>query len=271
MDASLSVDREGQMVDDGGKRGGWIIFLFMIVKSIDATQVSNVVNGCTSLLPIIGAIIADSLFGCFPVILISSCVSFLGLVLFTLTATLDSSRPSSCENGSSLCETPSKVHVSWGLGFGLSALVNLIGLVIFASGTHFYCRDKPQGSPFVNIARVIVASIQKWKVKLSSSREDYHYHNDGEAKATPAAPKKSFTFRFLNNAALETEGDLKPDGSIARPWRLCTLQQVEDLKTTIRILPCWSSNIFISTPHRDSNGLNGPPTSEDGTSHWFTF
>ncbi|KAM1099838.1 hypothetical protein ACFX2B_006315 [Malus domestica] len=98
--------------------------------------------------------------------------------------------------------------VSWGLGFGLSALVNLIGLVIFASGTHFYCRDKPQGSPFVNIARVIVANFY---------------------------------------AALETEGDLKPDGSITTPWRLCTLQQVEDLKTTIRILPCWSSNLFIST------------------------
>ncbi|CAN6556860.1 unnamed protein product [Malus baccata var. baccata] len=103
MDASLSVDGEGQMVDDGGKRGGWIIFLFMIgtlvcltlaaggwqanlvvylieefnVKSIDATQVGNVVNGCTSLFPIIGAIVADSFFGCFPVILISSCVSLL--------------------------------------------------------------------------------------------------------------------------------------------------------------------------------------------------
>ncbi|KAM1115770.1 hypothetical protein TB2_006281 [Malus domestica] len=216
MDASLSVDREGQMVDDGGKRGGWIIFLFMIgtlmcltlaaggwqanlvvylieefnVKNIDATQVGNVVSGCTSLFPFIGAIVADSFFGCFPIILISSCVSFLGLVLFTLTATIASLRPPSCENGSSLCETPSKVQfavlyasitlrsiglggtrftiatmganqfdkpknqgiffnwfffamytatvvsstvvvyiedsVSWGLGFGLSALVNLI-------------------------------------------------------------------------------------------------------------------------------------------------
>ncbi|CAN6692526.1 unnamed protein product [Malus baccata var. baccata] len=280
-----SVDREGQMVDDGGKRGGWITFLFMIgtlmcltlaaggwqanlvvylieefnVKSIDATQVSNVVNGCTSLFPIIGAIVADSFFGCFPVILISSFVSLLGLVLFTLTATLDSLRPPSCENGSSLCETPSKVQfavlyasitlgsiglggtrftiatmganqfdkpknqgiffnwfffamytatvvsstvvvyiedsVSWGLGFGLSALVNLIGLVIFSSGIHFYRRDKPQGSPFVNIARVVVASIRKWNVKLTSRREDYHYHNDGEAKTTPAAPKKSFRYQ----------------------------------------------------------------------------
>ncbi|KAM1205626.1 hypothetical protein ACFX2I_006428 [Malus domestica] len=156
--------------------------------------------------------------------------------------------------------------VSWGLGFGLSALVNLIGLVIFSSGIHFYRRDKPQGSPFVNIARVIVASIRKWNVKLSSRREDYQYRNDGEAKTTPAAPKKSFMYQNFHTFCIltlilrwcllyctplcspGTEGDLKPDGSIARPWRLCTLQQVEDLKTIIRILPCWSSNIFISTP-----------------------
>ena len=63
--------------------GGWqanlIVYLIQKfnVKSIDATQVSNVVNGCTCLFAIIGAIIADSFFGCLPVILISSCVSFL--------------------------------------------------------------------------------------------------------------------------------------------------------------------------------------------------
>lgn len=63
--------------------GGWqanlVVYLIeeFNVKSIDATQVSNVVNGCTTLFPIIGAIVADSFFGCFPVILISSCVSLL--------------------------------------------------------------------------------------------------------------------------------------------------------------------------------------------------
>ena len=77
----------------------------------------------------------------------------------------------------------------------VGGLVNLIGLVIFVSGIHSYHRDKPQGSPFVNITRVIVASIRKWNVKLSSRRDDYHYHNDGEAKTTPAAPKTSFRYQ----------------------------------------------------------------------------
>ncbi|ONI00499.1 hypothetical protein PRUPE_6G091800 [Prunus persica] len=255
MDASLSVDRDAEMLDSGGNRGGWIIYFFIIgtlmcltlaaggwqsnlivyliqeynVKSIDAAQVSNAVNGCTCLFPIIGAIIADSFSGCFLVILISSCISFLGLVLLVLTATLDSLRPPSCDDGLSLCETPSESQFA----------------VLYA-GSNFYRRDTPQGSPFVNIVRVLVASIRKRKVLLSSRSEDYHYHNDGEAKMVPETHKKSLS--FLNGAALKTEGDLKPDGSIAKPWSLCTFQQVEDLKTVIRIFPLWSSSLFISTP-----------------------
>ncbi|KAK9940267.1 hypothetical protein M0R45_016935 [Rubus argutus] len=121
MEAAPSVHREAKMWGSGGKRGGWIIFLFIIgtvmcltlaaggwqanlivylnreynVKSFDAAQNSNVVSGCTSLFPVIGAIIADSFLGCFPVIFISSGFSLLGMVLFTLTATLDSLKASS--------------------------------------------------------------------------------------------------------------------------------------------------------------------------------
>lgn len=54
--------------------------------------------------------------------------------------------------------------------------------------------------------------------------------------------------RFLNRAALITEGDIRSDGSISKPWRLCSQQEVEDLKTLIRIFPILSSGIFLSTP-----------------------
>ena len=54
---------------------------------------------------------------------------------------------------------------------------------------------------------------------------------------------------FLNRAALITDGDTiaAADGStVIRPWRVCTVQQVEDLKTVLRILPLWSAAIFLS-------------------------
>ncbi|GMI81827.1 nitrate excretion transporter1, NRT1/ PTR family 2.7 [Hibiscus trionum] len=45
-----------------------------------------------------------------------------------------------------------------------------------------------------------------------------------------------------------TEGDIGSNGSIARPWRLCSLRQVEDLKSLIRLWPLWSSGVFLQTP-----------------------
>ncbi|MQL98884.1 hypothetical protein Taro_031600 [Colocasia esculenta] len=51
---------------------------------------------------------------------------------------------------------------------------------------------------------------------------------------------------LLNRAALTTPGDINADGSLARPWRLCTVDQVEDLKAVVRILPLWLSSIFLS-------------------------
>ena len=55
-------------------------------------------------------------------------------------------------------------NVSWALGF----LASLIGLAIFLSGKRFYCHDKPQGSPFLDLARVVVACFRKRKVLISS-------------------------------------------------------------------------------------------------------
>ncbi|GMN24541.1 hypothetical protein TIFTF001_000599 [Ficus carica] len=335
--SSSNLDSDVQISTSGGKHGGWIAFLFVTgtvtgltlatwgwlanlivylieefnVKSVDAAQISNVVNGCINLLSVVAAIVADSFFGCFSVTFFSCCIHLLGVILFALTATVDSLRPPRCDKGSpGLCKLPSRVqfavlysglamlsggvggtrfviatmganqhdrpedreisfnwyfftnyvcaaiastaivyvedNVSWALGFGVSVLANLIGLAIFLSGRHFYRPDKPQGSPFLDLARVVVACFRKRKVLLSSGSEDYYHGYNGKAKQVAATPAKNF--RLFDRAALKTEGDLKPDGSIAKPWRLCTVQQVEDLKALIRILPLWSSNLFVTTP-----------------------
>lgn len=42
------------------------------------------------------------------------------------------------------------------------------------------------------------------------------------------------------------EKDLNPDGSVSDPWNLCTVQQVENLKSLIKVLPIWSTSIMIA-------------------------
>ncbi|EXC33224.1 Nitrate excretion transporter 1 [Morus notabilis] len=322
--SSSNHDDEVQISSSGGtKRGGWITFLFIAgtvmgltlaswgwlsnlivclieefnVKSVDAAQISNIVNGCICVFAIAAAIVADSFFGSFSVIFFCSSVNLLGLTLFSLTAMLDSLRPPHCETGlPGLCQSPSRVqfvvlyfglallsvgtggtrsvittmganqlhrlkyreiYFNWflfvncaGAAIGSTAIVyvedNLIGLVIFLSGRRFYCYDTTQGSPFVDLTCVVVACFRKRKVLLSSRSEDYYYGNDGKENTVSNKPEKNF--RILNRAAMKTEGDLKEDGSVAKPWRLCTVQRVEDVKSLLGILPLWSSSLLVSTP-----------------------
>ena len=69
--------------------GGWIsnliVYLIQVfnLKNINAAQISNIVNGSTNLLPVIGAIVADSFFGTFSVAAVSVCISLLGHKCFS--------------------------------------------------------------------------------------------------------------------------------------------------------------------------------------------
>ncbi|XP_010535570.1 PREDICTED: protein NRT1/ PTR FAMILY 2.7-like isoform X2 [Tarenaya hassleriana] len=132
-------------------------------------------------------------------------------------------------------------NISWRFGFGLCVAANLISFVVFISGKRFYKNDKPLGSPYASLLRVIVAATLKRQAAISSKEEDYH-HEGGEK----AMPSKSF--RFLNRAAMKAGGDIEPDGSVCKPWRIATVQQVEDFKDVVRVLPLWSASILLSTP-----------------------
>ncbi|PIN02904.1 H+/oligopeptide symporter [Handroanthus impetiginosus] len=134
-------------------------------------------------------------------------------------------------------------NVSWCWGFGICLAANVLGLVVFLLGRRYYCHESRQGSPFASLAQVVVASFRKRKVAISSESDDYYC---GVKEVAAKGPTNGF--RLLNRAALKIEGDIFPDGSIAKPWRLCTIQQVEDLKTLIRIFPLWSTSILLSTP-----------------------
>jgi len=149
--------------------------------------------------------------------------------------------------------------VSWKLGFGVSAAASVVGLAALLLGSRYYRRPAVRGSPFTGLARVAVAAVRKRKVvvHVATSGELKFYHGrrrsggaDDKAAGNSEtgiiiAPSDSFS--FLNRAALITDGDtISPDGSVARPWRVCTVQQVEDFKTVLRILPLWSATIFLS-------------------------
>ncbi|CAI9105222.1 OLC1v1004095C1 [Oldenlandia corymbosa var. corymbosa] len=134
----------------------------------------------------------------------------------------------------------------WAWGFAISGAVNILGLAVYLSGTRFYRRSKPQGgSPFVALVRVVVVAIRKRKLSLSEKMEDY-CQEPGIDQDIITIP--STFFRFFNRAALKLEGETTPEGLIRNPWRLCTVKEVEDLKSLIKLLPLWSSAILVNVP-----------------------
>nr|CAB3465604.1 unnamed protein product [Digitaria exilis] len=282
------------------------------VESIDAAQIANIVRGSLNLVPVAGAIISDSYFGCFPVILAGTAINVLAFVLFTLTAALPSLKPPHCAPPSAGCPhgTPGQFTVlyaavcllaigtggtrfnvatlgadqfgsardqdtffnwyfvflyasflvgdtaivylqdgvSWVIGFSVCLGATAASLVMLVLGARYYRMPAPKGSPYTELARVVVAAIRKARDDVSGPLN--YYVGDGTVadSGSDGAPSKSLG--FLNRAAMITASDGTPETTVGdhRPsgWRLCTVQQVEDLKSLIGVLPLWSSGILIS-------------------------
>ncbi|XVE84920.1 hypothetical protein DITRI_Ditri17bG0050400 [Diplodiscus trichospermus] len=137
--------------------------------------------------------------------------------------------------------------VSWVLGFGIPTLLMGSSIVLFLMGTRIYVHVKPQGSVFSSIAQVCVAAYKKRQLKLQAEGQEIGVFYDPPLKENVLS-KLPLTnqFRFLNNAAIIMENELQPDGS-PKKWRLCSIQEVEELKCVIGIIPVWASGIISFT------------------------
>ncbi|XP_062028032.1 protein NRT1/ PTR FAMILY 2.11-like [Rosa rugosa] len=132
-------------------------------------------------------------------------------------------------------------NVSWSLGFGIPAILMLMSCALFFMGSKLYVKVKASGSPMTSVAQVIVVAFKKRKLKPLEqpwlSLFVYMPPNSMNAKLP-----YSHQFRCLDKAAIVTPEDEKnPDGSTANPWRLCSMQQVEELKCLVRVLPIWAA------------------------------
>ncbi|CAF2185098.1 hypothetical protein HID58_027121 [Brassica napus] len=136
-------------------------------------------------------------------------------------------------------------QVSWIIGFSIPTGLMACALVIFFAGMRLYIYVKPEGSIFSSIAQVIVAARNKRKMKLSAEDDGTVTYYDPPVKDSVLHKlHRSNQFRFLDKAAVIKEGDLTPEGVPANKWRLCSIQEVEEVKCLIRIVPVWSAGII---------------------------
>ncbi|KAK9130904.1 hypothetical protein Sjap_011391 [Stephania japonica] len=133
----------------------------------------------------------------------------------------------------------------WKVGFGVPAALVLLSIVLFLLGFPLYVRAKTYQSLLTTCAQVVVAAMKNRGLKLPSKVGDGWFHQDKDSKIIVVPSEK---LRFLNKACIirNRDKDLDSDGSALDPWTLCTVTQVEDLKSVIRVLPIWSTGIMIA-------------------------
>ncbi|CAN6229905.1 unnamed protein product [Urochloa humidicola] len=296
------------------------------MKASTATNVNNVFSGTFSFSPVVGAFVADALWGRFRTLLFGTAVGVLGMAVITLSVSVHGLKPPPCSplaQQAGTCTGPSalqrgvlyagmgllvvsaggmnptslpfaadqfderdvrqkgalerfynwyyaiamaatflaltvvvyvQVKVSWALGFAIPTVLMAAAFAVFLAGAAFYVYVPPEGSIFSSVARVFVASCRKWRLPLphpdDPRRQEallYKYNGGGDRVSSSRLPL-TLQLSFMNKAAIVTEADeVKADGSPARPWSLCSVQQVEEAKCLVKVIPVWISGTLWFT------------------------
>ncbi|KAL1350102.1 hypothetical protein AAHE18_07G202500 [Arachis hypogaea] len=132
----------------------------------------------------------------------------------------------------------------WKLGFGVPAALMLLSTVFFFLLSHRYVKHKPHKSLLTSFAQVIVVAFKNRKLQLPPTTHHpilYHHNKD----STLVAP--SHKLRFLNKACIITNNNNNSS------WSVCTIEQVEELKAIIKVIPLWSSGFMLSISSSQSS------------------
>ncbi|CAJ2661218.1 unnamed protein product [Trifolium pratense] len=146
-------------------------------------------------------------------------------------------------------------HVSWKIGFGVPTVLMFLSTLFFFLSSPLYVKNAKRTSLFTGFAQVTVAAYKNRKLSLPPKNSVEFYHHNKSSDHDLVVPTDRL--RFLNKACVirDHEQDIAPDGTAINPWRLCTVNQVEELKAIVRVIPLWSTGIMMSLHIGGSFGL----------------
>lgn len=139
----------------------------------------------------------------------------------------------------------------WQWGFGIATLSILLSIPVFLSGSKFYLNKIPLGSPLTTICKVLTSSILNSFTSKSSnsaiacmatSPSPMPSLDDSETgkpknPATRPPQQPSQSLKFLNRASTKNP---------SFPTLQCSIQQIEDVKIVVKILPIFACTIMLS-------------------------
>ncbi|XP_015697954.1 protein NRT1/ PTR FAMILY 1.2-like [Oryza brachyantha] len=145
-------------------------------------------------------------------------------------------------------------QVGWKVGFGISAAVMLCVTLVNLAASPWYVKVKPEKSVWVSLLQVAVVAAKNRNLVLPATRQGVRFHNaPGSRELVP-----SEKMRFLNKACvLGDHAASANDGGAAStsPWNTCTVEQVENLKSALSVIPMWSAMIMTFLIQSSSFGV----------------
>ncbi|CAN4096342.1 unnamed protein product [Withania somnifera] len=138
-----------------------------------------------------------------------------------------------------------QTQFGWVVGFGVPAGLMLLATIAFVLGSALFIRINANKSLFTNFVQVAVVAWKNKRLALPPMDSNGWYHHEkGSRIAFP-----THKLRLLNKACIirNPEKDLDSNsGTSSNPWNLCTIQQVEEFKALLKVLPIWSTGIMIA-------------------------
>ncbi|XP_076927185.1 protein NRT1/ PTR FAMILY 2.8 [Bidens hawaiensis] len=132
-----------------------------------------------------------------------------------------------------------QTNISWVIGFAIPTACLLFSLIVFLIGRDTYIMKKPEGSVFSDIVKVIFASFKKRDITYDHVSKHSFYHPQQESNIV-----RTQRFKCLDKAAMIIDpNELNTKGVPENKWRLCSVQQVENFKCVVGILPIWVSGV----------------------------
>ncbi|XP_047339642.1 protein NRT1/ PTR FAMILY 1.2-like [Impatiens glandulifera] len=135
----------------------------------------------------------------------------------------------------------------WAIGFGVTVGLSILSTIVFLLGSSLYVKVKANKNMIKGFVRVIHGAMNNKDIpfppKESSNMEIWYHHKKDSLFSTPTQK-----LRFLNKACLIRYPEkeyLNSDGT-PNNSSLCTVQEVEELKALIKVLPIWSTGIMMA-------------------------
>ncbi|RMZ55865.1 hypothetical protein APUTEX25_003831 [Auxenochlorella protothecoides] len=125
-----------------------------------------------------------------------------------------------------------QTDVSWMIGFLIPTISFAIAIICFVSGSRWYRRCPPGGSPINRWFRVLAGACAHWRAEVPDDARLLH-EVDTPMSIVPGQTKMIHTpdFRWLDKAATATEAP-----GVRDRW-LVTVTEVEELKCVVRLIP----------------------------------